>query len=87
MVYWWSWRELNPRPQAFSEQFYMFSGLFWISPPASRSRTLRKQPVPLCLASGQGTRPEASPCKVPLQLGPYDPSPAHRPTVARLTGN
>jgi vanillate O-demethylase ferredoxin subunit len=22
---WWSWRELNPRPQAFSEQFYMFS--------------------------------------------------------------
>ena len=25
---WWSWRELNPRPQAFYEQFYMFSGLF-----------------------------------------------------------
>jgi hypothetical protein len=24
---WWSWRELNPRPQAFLEQIYMFSGL------------------------------------------------------------
>ena len=26
--YWWSWRELNPRPSAFIEQIYMFSGLF-----------------------------------------------------------
>ena len=25
--YWWSWRELNPRPQAFFGQIYMFSGL------------------------------------------------------------
>jgi len=25
---WWSWRELNPRPQAFVEQIYMFSVLF-----------------------------------------------------------
>jgi len=24
---WWSWRELNPRPQAFTGQIYMFSGL------------------------------------------------------------
>jgi hypothetical protein len=24
---WWSWRELNPRPQAFFAQFYMFSRL------------------------------------------------------------
>ena len=24
---WWSWRELNPRPQAFFGQIYMFSGL------------------------------------------------------------
>ena len=24
---WWSWRDLNPRPQAFFEQIYMFSGL------------------------------------------------------------
>ena len=25
---WWSWRDLNPRPQIFHAQFYMFSGLF-----------------------------------------------------------
>ncbi len=25
--YWWSWRDLNPRPQAIFEQIYMFSGL------------------------------------------------------------
>ena len=25
--YWWSWRDLNPRPQIFHAQFYMFSGL------------------------------------------------------------
>ena len=25
---WWSWRELNPRPQAFFAQFYMCSRLF-----------------------------------------------------------
>jgi hypothetical protein len=24
---WWSWRELNPRPQAFFVQFYMCSRL------------------------------------------------------------
>lgn len=24
---WWSWGDLNPRPQAFFEQFYMFSDL------------------------------------------------------------
>lgn len=24
---WWSWRDLNPRPQAFSAQIYMFSRL------------------------------------------------------------
>ena len=24
---WWSWRELNPRPQAFAGQIYMFSAL------------------------------------------------------------
>ena len=23
----WSWRDLNPRPQIFHAQFYMFSGL------------------------------------------------------------
>ncbi len=26
--YWWSWRESNPRPQAFAGQIYMFSALF-----------------------------------------------------------
>ena len=25
---WWSWRELNPRPQALFGQIYMFSVLF-----------------------------------------------------------
>jgi hypothetical protein len=24
---WWSWGDLNPRPQAILEQIYMFSGL------------------------------------------------------------
>ena len=24
---WWSWGDLNPRPQAFFAQFYMFSDL------------------------------------------------------------
>ena len=24
---WWSWRDLNPRPQTFFEQFYMCSHL------------------------------------------------------------
>ncbi len=24
---WWSWRDLNPRPQTFFEQFYMCSRL------------------------------------------------------------
>ena len=24
---WWSWGDLNPRPQAIVEQIYMFSGL------------------------------------------------------------
>jgi hypothetical protein len=24
---WWSWGDLNPRPQNFLEQIYMFSGL------------------------------------------------------------
>ena len=27
MEYWWSWGDLNPRPQAIFEQIYMFSGL------------------------------------------------------------
>ena len=62
---WWSWRELNPRPQAFVRQIYMFSGLIWISLPMSRSRTLHGPPAPYFLASTQGTRMEASPCNYP----------------------
>jgi hypothetical protein len=64
-VRWWSWRELNPRPQAFSEQFYMFSDLIWFSPPSPRSRTLRGQPVPYFLVPDQGTRSETSQCNDP----------------------
>ncbi len=26
-VEWWSWGDLNPRPQTFLAQIYMFSGL------------------------------------------------------------
>ncbi len=37
---WWSWGDLNPRPQAFFVQFYMCSRLIWISPDPSRSGTL-----------------------------------------------
>ena len=57
---WWSWRDLNPRPQALFGQIYMFSGLFWISPCGPRSRTLPAKPVPLNLALIQGTRMKAS---------------------------
>ena len=62
---WWSWRELNPRPQAFVRQIYMFSGLIWISLPMSRSRTLHRTPAPYFLAPTQGTRIEASRCNYP----------------------
>ena len=27
LVEWWSWGDLNPRPQAIFAQFYMFSDL------------------------------------------------------------
>jgi hypothetical protein len=56
---------LNPRPQAFFGQFYMCSVLFWISPPASRRRTLRGVPVPLDLDLTQGTRVTSSLCAFP----------------------
>ena len=42
---WWSWRDLNPRPQTFFEQFYMCSRLIWISLFTSRSGTLCKSPA------------------------------------------
>ena len=56
---------MNPRPQAFVRQIYMFSGLIWILLPMSRSRTLHGPPAPYFLASTQGTRMEASPCNYP----------------------
>ena len=66
---WWSWGDLNPRPQAFFAQIYMFSGLIWVSPPVSRSRTLHRPPVPYFLVPTQGTRIGASPCRLSLQPG------------------
>ena len=47
---WWSWRDLNPRPQAFSEQFYMCSRLIGVSPLVLRSGTPHEKPAPLNLA-------------------------------------
>jgi len=49
---WWSWGDLNPRPQALFGQIYMFSGLIWVSPPVSRSHTLHRTPAPYFLAQG-----------------------------------
>ena len=43
---WWSWRELNPRPQALFGQIYMFSVLFCVSPDMPRRRTLHARPAP-----------------------------------------
>jgi hypothetical protein len=51
---------LNPRPQAFFEQFYMCSRLICISPPESRSGTLNGKPASLSLALRQGARRKAS---------------------------
>ena len=53
---WWSWRELNPRPQAFFGQIYMFSALFSFLHLTSRRHTLRKMPAPLNLVPRQGAR-------------------------------
>ncbi len=64
-MWWWSWRDSNPRPQAFSEQFYMCSVLVWISPPVPRRRTLHRPPVPYFLAPTQGTRVKTSLCEFP----------------------
>jgi len=63
--YWWSWAELNRRPQAFFAQFYMCSRLFWVSPDATRSDTLCTQPATLNLTAEQVARPTASLCKFP----------------------
>jgi len=42
---WWSRRELNPRPQAITGQFYMLSCLIWVLTARSRSSTLPSPPV------------------------------------------
>ena len=65
IVYWWSWRDLNPRPQAFSEQFYMCSRLIDVSPSVLRSGTPHKKPAPLNLAQRQGARRHASQYEFP----------------------
>jgi hypothetical protein len=48
-VKWWSWGDLNPRPQAFFAQFYMCSRLICVSPLQPRSGTLKKKPAALSL--------------------------------------
>ena len=60
---------MNPRPQAFSAQIYMFSVLFWISPPVARKRTLHRRPVPYRLVPTQGTRIRTSQCEYPYSFG------------------
>ncbi len=65
---WWSWGDLNPRPQAFFAQFYMCSRLVWILPGASRSDTLRTRPATLNLVTRQVARLMTSPCNFPCSL-------------------
>ena len=65
---WWSWRDLNPRPQAIFGQFYMCSRLIWILSITPRSGTLSDEPVPLNLANHQGTRWSASRYRFPCSL-------------------
>jgi len=56
---------LNPRPQAFFEQFYMCSRLFEFSFTVLRSDTPHLEPAPLNLAECQETRHPTSPCEFP----------------------
>jgi hypothetical protein len=72
---WWSWGELNPRPQAVFVQFYMRSRLVCVSLTSSRSDTLRSKPVTLRLALYQVTRCGASQLNLPCCAGPCGPSP------------
>jgi len=62
---WWSWGELNPRPQAVFVQFYMLSQLNCVSPDEPRSGTLNIRPVTLSLAIHQVTRWAASQLRLP----------------------
>jgi len=73
---WWSWGDLNPRPQAFFAQFYMCSRLICVSPDASRSDTLRIRPVPYFLVHSQGTRKQTSQYEFPCSLEAYAPLPS-----------
>jgi hypothetical protein len=59
LVYWWSWRELNPRPQAFFAQFYMCSRLIESRLPcrAAARYTERQQPIFSSCAKLPDTRP------------------------------
>lgn len=57
---WWSWGELNPRPQAFFEWFYMLSRLIEFSFKRLRSGTPPFKPVTLRLTPRQVTRRDAS---------------------------
>ena len=68
-----SWGDSNPRPQAFFAQFYMCSRLICVSPDAPRSDTLRIRPVPLGLASHQGTRRKTSRYEFPCSREAYAP--------------
>ena len=85
---WWSWGDLNPRPQAFFEQFYMCSRLVWVSPWATHSGTLCPRPATLRLSPSQVARNEPSRMKLPHSLDSLrHPCPAYRLAVVRLTRN
>jgi len=61
--YWWSWAELNRRPQAFFSQIYMLRVLIWISPQYPRKPTLILPPAALNLAPTQAAQVSAILCK------------------------
>jgi hypothetical protein len=69
---WWSWRELNPRPQAFFEQFYMCSRLIGFSFTVLRSDTPHHEPASLNLVEYQETRHSTSPCEFPCSLDDFN---------------
>jgi len=64
---------LNPRPQIFLAQIYMFSVLFCISPCKPRRRTLIAGPAPLFLACAQGARKQASRWRFPRSRDGFKP--------------
>jgi len=68
VLIWWSWGDLNPRPQAFFGQFYMCSRLVCVLSVMPHSDTLHTGPVPYCLVPRQGTRRRTSPYELPCSL-------------------